>query len=228
MYQPPQFALTKIDSRLVNRLVGFYEYYHALRRFDALLKKATADDLRDIEEIIEDRREFAIYTNLSRHVQKGTSTLAERPGKPHDDFKRHGFSWVVALARVEVAAMLAGFTRTKRPFERVPPSRMEFSAYQELMLDGLRMHYGALAADPRQKLAAKGDLPLREMATYSRRLHVARSFHKAVKKLGNSSFSSAQRAELKSWGKNLEELHVAIYLQIQEELKRMAAREEFE
>jgi len=215
----------KTDSRLVNRLVGFYEYYHALRRFDALLKTATADDLKTIEEIIQDRRELAIYTNLSRHVHTGTSSLAQRPGKPRDDFKRHGLAWVVALARVEVAAMFAGFTRTKRPFASVPPSRLELSAYKELMLDGLRTHYWTLAADPRLRKVTSGDLKLQEMLTYSRRLFVTRCFHETVKKLGRSDFNSTQQAELKSWGKNLEELHVTIYLQIQEQLKHVTAKQ---
>lgn len=203
------------NSRLVNRLVAFYEYQQALRRFDALLKKTTAEDLKTIDEIIAERREFTIFTNLSRRVEKGRSTLTEKPKKPGDDFKRQGLSWVVALARVEVAAMLAAFTRTKRPFEKVGPSRFELPAYGEMLLDGLRTHYWSLAADPRLRDVTKGRLTLRQMLTYSRRLLLARSFHDAVIRLGKGSFNNAQQAELKTWGRNLGKLHGKILSRIQ-------------
>ena len=199
----------------MNRLVAYFEYQHALLRFDALLKIATAKDLKTIDEIIAERREFTIFTNLSRRVEKGRSTLTEKPKKPGDDFKRKGLAWVVALARVEVAAMRAAFTRTKRAFEKIGPSRFELPAYGEMLLDGLRTHYWSLAADPRLRDVTKGRLTLRQMLTYSRRLLLARSFHDAVIRLGKGSFNNAQQAELKTWGRNLGKLHGKILSRIQ-------------
>lgn len=199
----------------MRRLVAFFEYQHALQRFDALLKRATAKDLRTIDEIITERKEFTIFTNLSRRVEKGKSSLTERPKKPGDNFKRQGLAWVMALARVEVAAMLAAFTRTDHAFEKVGPTRFELAAYGEMLLDGLRTHYWSLAADPRLKDLTKGRLTLRQMLTYSRRLLLARSFHDAVVRLGKGNFNNAQQAELKTWQRNLERLHGKILSRIQ-------------
>jgi hypothetical protein len=215
----------KTNSKLVQRLVAYYEYQQALRRFGALLQRATPKDLKTIDEIIAERREFTIFTNLSRRLEKGKSTLTEKPKKPGDNFKRQGLAWVVALARVEVAAMLAGFTRTKRPFEKVGATRFDLPAYGEMLLDGLRTHYWSLAADPRLRDVTRGRLTLGQLLTYSRRLLLARSFHDAVVRIGKGTFNNAQQAELKTWGRNLEKLHGKILSRVQIRLDNMTAAE---
>ena len=102
------------DPNLIYRLVGYLEYAKALENFDKLAAMAKYEEMNAIDEIIKSEPEFTIYTNLSRALEQGRSSLGEKPNGPSDDFARKGFRWITALARVELGAMLAGFTEHRQ------------------------------------------------------------------------------------------------------------------
>lgn len=201
-----QRQLAPADQTLIFRLVGFYEYVQALHHFDVLMKKTSDEEREVINDIVKERDEFAVYTNLSRRLRIGSSSLAERSEKGDDSFERRGLDWVMALARVEVGAMLAGFTNVLSPFETVKPSEFELSAYKELLGDGLRTHYWALANDPQfPRVIAKSKVePDAQTVAFVRRLSVARAFHDAASRIGAAQLNAQQVAELQSWKNDLD------------------------
>ena len=184
---------------MVTRLVGFLEYGQALQNFDALLPMLTEYELAAVDEIVVERDEFAVYTNLSRSVQRAASSLAETsPQSGSDRFERRGLDWVMALARVELGAMLAGFTNVPSPFEAVRPTEFEFLPYKELLQDGARTHFWALANDPDLRKVSRLSPRNTEVLSYSRRSVIARALTRAAIKAGMGDYSPVQQRELAS------------------------------
>ncbi len=204
--------LTPQHPDLVRRLVGFYEYGKALDHFDALLARIDEEELEAIEDIVQELDELAVYTNVSRRLQTGASSLAEQDTNDSGAFQRRGLAWVMALARVELGAMLAGFTDQPNPFSAVRPSRYELPQYAELLMDGLRAHYWALERerDGTVKQVVRGKAPVQQMLAYGRRVVLTRSFLEAVAGLTGDQFSPNQAAEIKSWDDQLETVQYAV------------------
>jgi hypothetical protein len=100
------------------RLVGFIEYGKALDLLDAFVREASPKEFDVADQIVRDHEEFLIYTNLSRKIEQ-PSSLTEHV--PVDELAKLGLNWILALARVERGAMLAGFTDIEHPFPSTPP-----------------------------------------------------------------------------------------------------------
>jgi len=203
-------------------MVGSYEYDQALNHFDQLLQIANSEELAAIDEIVKQHDQYAVYTNLSRKVEKGESSLAEPKKAKDDQFERRGLAWVIALARIEMGAMLATFSDLPTPFAAVSPGLYELPAYLELLLDGARTHYWALFSDPFLKqIAAKTILkPDHQTNAYVRRLAVARAFVYAVAKMGADRFSDQQRTELLNWKNQLDQFQLTMVAYIKRYLDR--------
>ena len=84
-----------IPQQLAARLVGFLEYGTALDHLDRLLAVVSPEELAVIEEIVKQRDEFIVYTNLSRRYEDDFVRAVK------GDRAKHGLGWVMALARVE-------------------------------------------------------------------------------------------------------------------------------
>ncbi len=212
-----------IPQQLAARLVGFLEYGTALDHLDRLLAVVSPEEIAVIEEIVKQRDEFIVYTNLSRRYEDDFVRAVK------GDRAKHGLGWVTALARVELGAMRAGFTDERNPFERVPPSRYELPQYAEILFDSARTHYLALGNDPvAQGFArwsgppitpgriARGErLPTEQQAiAYARRTVIASQFVDAVESLGRSQLTPEQYIQLQQAKQNLESLRSAIVYRV--------------
>jgi len=208
--------LTERNYDLVRRLVGYYEYGRALEHFDTLLEQVDDQELAAIEEIIQGRDELAVYTNLSRRFQTEPSILADSDNSPLKGVERRGFGWVLALARVELGAMLAGFTDRQQPFAAVRPSRYELPQYADLLLDGLQTHYWALKQerDGQLKQVVRGNVPIQRLLVYGRRVMLTRAFLQAVATIMGGELSPNQAAELRTWDDQLNEVQYAVVTSI--------------
>jgi hypothetical protein len=209
---------------MVGRLVGFYEYGNALMELDRLVMMLSESELAEIDKLVGEKDEFMVYTNLSRRVQSGPSTLDvgdDNVDRPVDEKYegRRGLAWVMALARVELAAMLAGFTEVPRPFEAVRPTHFDAQAYKEMMLDGARTHYWALANDPMLEPVTRMRADQTAVLSYSRRLVIARAMLRAAMKAGMNEYSPIQVRELASWSQRLDELQVGFITKIEQFLE---------
>jgi hypothetical protein len=168
-----------------------------------------------IDEIIKSEPEFTIFTNLARRIEQGRSSLAEKPNGPNDDFSRRGFRWVTALARVEVGAMLAGFTDHPNPFGAVMGKGYDIVEFKEMLIDGAKIHFWALANDPDFAEAIKTFKPNGQTLTYVRRLNVATAFVYAAAGLTGLDLSPPQKDEVATYVKNLDDARSAFQSAIQ-------------
>ncbi len=212
-YMHHESVLPPVKTQQVGRLVGYYEYMRALSILDALANRLSPEELKVLEDIVQERDEFSVYTNISRRLERGAGPLSE-PAIPGDDFNRRGLGWMMALARVELGAMVAGFTDRPKPFAVLPPTRYEYAPFQEMMLDGLRTHYHALQNDPvtgyywSLRAGRPATLEINEMQAiaYSRRVAIALEFAEAIQQMGQHDMTPAQQAQVAAWKKDLEEL----------------------
>jgi hypothetical protein len=119
----------------------------------------------------------------------------------------------MALARVELAAMLATFTRTPRPFESLRPTPLESRAYLELLRDGARTHYWAMKSDPGALRIIRTSADERLLA-YGNRLTLARTFIRAAARAGKNIDTPQQRGVWRQWDEDLADLHWAVLSKI--------------
>ena len=136
----------KVNTQLVARLVGFLEYRQALAHLDRLLNVVSAAELDAIEQIVCGRDEFVVHTDMARRFDSNRNSGAQFRYSSSQGGRR-GLGWVMALARVELGAMIAGFTDRPHPFHINRPSRYELPQYQDILLDSMRTHYLALQND---------------------------------------------------------------------------------
>ena len=152
------------------------------------------------------RDEFSVYVNLSRRFETGGSSLDQQPLYPQDDFKRQGLTWVMALARVERAAMLAGFTSVQRPLSLEGVRAAEIPVLSELLLDAIRSHYWSMYHDPRMAMLSGGKATSRQAFVVGRRVVMLRAMINLVQELAGDQFTLLQRSELARWNQSLEQV----------------------
>jgi hypothetical protein len=189
-------SLTPSDNRQVSRLVGFLEYQNALTNFDSLVRISNASEVEVYDELLRDRPELTVFTNLTRRFAAGHSSLNEA-GDPSVGWERQGLRWVTALARLELAAMLAAFTSLENPFEVAAVGTYDGEQYRALLLDGARCHYWALHNDPMLRVVMRDRSLNQNLLRYARRVELARAMLIAAAR-GND-YSPVQYEELKTW-----------------------------
>lgn len=201
-YLPPQ------NSSHALRIVGFVEYSVALNSLDKFLTTATPGELKIAEGIIEERPEFTIYTNLSRKWQGTNSFLSEKGG--NDSYTKRGLKWMTALARVEVGAVLAGFTSVPSPFAVKPPTKYDRDEYEEIILDGFRSLYWTILADPVLNNYSQSAIPKDLLIIEYRRIALARAMGAIGLELMQSKLTPVQIAEARSWDQRLQQLGIVV------------------
>ena len=134
------------DPKLIYRIVGFLEYGESLKRLDRFVKTSSPEEISIANAIVQEEDQFIVYTNLSQHFEGEAS-------------KRHGLDWMIALAKVELGAMLAGFTSHRNPFRAVSPTHYESDAYGNILIDGFQTHFRSLAKDPAVQNYRNAGLP---------------------------------------------------------------------
>lgn len=209
------------DPLLVYRIVGFVEYERAVVSFDKFINNASIAEFEIGEQIILDQDALAIETNLSRSLEPSAGPLSERSENPRDDYKRRGLAWILAVARVELGAMLAGFTLHSTPFsvfapktfkvERVKTLPYGTAEYAEVLLDGLRTHYWALMNDRAVQNYYKAGVPEEHLMTHSRRANLGQAFLRAVREqfgigVTGDAADSQKAVELNRWEQAFQKL----------------------
>jgi hypothetical protein len=204
------------DARDALRVVGYLEYFEAVQRFDKLVSLCNRQELAAIDALLGRHDEFAIYTNLSRKFEKSAGPLSELPLRPEDRFERRGLKWMIALAKVELGGVLAGFTNLKRPFEVFPATNFDRDEVAELLLDGTRTHYHVLKNDPKLAVILKRKSPDTELLGYARSLVLAQAFSQAAQRAWNGRLDEGQKAELKGWQTAIQEWQKRMQLNVDE------------
>lgn len=193
-------------------MVGYLEYGQALRNLDQLLNLLSPKELEAVDRLVASRDEFTVFTNLSRRFSQ-MAAAQEQPSASDYNGQR-GLAWVMALARIELGAMLAGFTNVPEPLMNVGPSQFERDAYWQLLQDGATTHYWALASDPALPEVTKMSPARTEVLSYSRRLVIARSMLRAAVQLGIDRYNPLQLRQWVTWKENLDLMQVGFVTKI--------------
>lgn len=156
------------DQSLIHRVVGTLEYVSALRHLDAFVQSASREELDAADKFISSHPQFAVNTRLADRMRTSVSSSVNA------GTRKLGLAWVIALARIETAGILATFTTMTSPFELVGPTQFEMAAFKELLMDDAQTHYLALSNDL-NLLAVSRKVPGTEMLAYIRRINLARS-----------------------------------------------------
>jgi len=201
---------------VIFRVVGFLEYGAALNNLDALVASASPQELEAIDEILQDRPEFTVYTNIAPRVQRLPSTLV--PGTAAEPSR--GLAWVLALARSELGGMIATFGQHPSPFAAVRPTALELDAYRTLLMDGSQTHYWALVNDPNLAKVASS-VPDTQMLAYIRRLNAVRHFLRAGANGYAQELKPPQVAEVLSEDQKLGSLRQDFVATVNDYLKSM-------
>ena len=212
------------DMFTLQRLVGFYEYARALKDWDLFLKRANADEIAAADEIIKLRPEFDIYTNLSRIIQPGPSTLAPKVDAEKNGFRRSGLAWMMAVAKVELQSMFAAFSNHRAPFELIPTTQFDRLAYSEVLQDGMRTHVWSFVGDKQFADEVNSEDFSSQTMAQLRRLVMLRSFISAVRKLDGATFSPEQLAELNSWDRNIDTMQQPLLKKVKLALARIGLK----
>ncbi|MCA9174123.1 MAG: hypothetical protein KDB14_06505 [Planctomycetales bacterium] len=188
---PRQRYIEPQNPNYVHRIVGFDEYLRALGCFHTLSQAADADQLRAIEELIEETDDLAIDTNQSRG--KG-ATMLDEPNFPEES---RGLAWLTSLARIEVACALVGFgEQAKAILEFAAP--FDQQEYAHMVRDALRWHYYALKSDADlPSIVTRGSA--QHALAYLRRVGVTLALLDATMTLHQGALTAEQTALLGVW-----------------------------
>jgi hypothetical protein len=201
-----QTVIDKSQPEEIYQVVGFSEYDNALHHLDRFVSLSLPEELEVVDEILATRDEFSIYVNLSRRFDTGDSSLDQPPLHPQDDFKRQGLTWIMALARVERAAMLAGFTSVAIPLPLEGVRDAEKPVLAELLLDAIRSHYWSMYHNPRMALLSQGKATSRQAFVVGRRVVMLRTMINLLEDLAGDQFTPVQRSEMVRWSQSLNEV----------------------
>lgn len=127
-------GVTKEDQLVLKRVVGMLEYYLALEYLQPVWDDATVDERKIMDDIVSSAQEFAYF----RDVQALADAVQ----------KRHSTIWVLALARLEFNAIVAGFSHAERPFAWSTDNAESRNAYHDLLLESLQLLVRDGLADP--------------------------------------------------------------------------------
>ena len=170
--------LTPEDAHKVNRLVGYLEYGKALEYLDALVAQRSVEELQSLDEWIQYRDELVIYTSLVPELARPQQPKGGDSGGP--PIERRGLAWVMALARLELAAMAATFTPLPQPFAAVRPTSYELPQYRQLLAEAFQEHYFALQHDELLRRLAQGQGTPTDLLRYGRRLVLTKALWQAL------------------------------------------------
>lgn len=117
-----QQLVSKLDFNLASvGYVGYLEYQMALLYFEELLRHCNEAEAQAIDAMIAEDDRLAVHSNISRQYDAFAqdSSLKYPFAKTTDprakgDYERRGLRWMMALARLELGAMVAA---------RIPPLR---------------------------------------------------------------------------------------------------------
>lgn len=129
-----------------DQVVGFVEYQMALAHFNRLLKTIKATEVEEVDALVAGDPRLRFYSCVSRLYDpiSKESTLRDPYKLNNGQYERSGLRWLIALARVELAAMQVevhrdwSFPTVTLPSESHP---FDYLAYRELLWDAARTHY---------------------------------------------------------------------------------------
>lgn len=206
---------------MARRVVGYLEYGNALDNFDRLVYLASDEELAALDEIVREHDEYTVYSNLSGQLPTdGESGVISSSRSTN---ARRGLAWVIALARVEFGAIVAGFTDHHDPYMFVTPDSYDFRESTELMVDGVLSHLQDLQQDKDYRDITQGGGPIKQTLVYSRRLRIVRKMLEGAMKAGPEWYTPSQAKQLARYRRDLDDTQDMLVAQIRQYLDALVS-----
>lgn len=200
-----------------DRIVGFIEYQMALAHFKRLLAALGDEEKEALDRLVAQDPRLKFYSCVSRLYDPiaTNSSLRDPFGANDGKYIRAGLRWIMALARLELAAMEVGIQHagaTPLTVSTEPGEKEEFDrlAYRELLWDAARTHYYSmryyLPTHAREGTYRNGELfkklvPPEEYRLLKEEYAIAGALCKRLEALllADEVFTPAMRSELGNW-----------------------------
>ena len=182
---------------MARRVVGYLEYGRALDTFGELVSMSDEEDLAAYDAIIGTRSEFAVFHTMPEGFDESggesRNQVANETGLARANV---GLSWLVALARLEFGAIVAGFTEHPDPYQYLQPDSFAYTETMQMLLEGAASHYLTLLNDEVQEQYIKENANIQGALTLSRRVRIARAMLRPMMKEERSRYTSNQANQL--------------------------------
>lgn len=156
------------------RIVGSHEYLIAINQLVPLVNESTASEIEVYNRILAEQDEFSFFSGVVLNAANNNDYRnSPKSIQATERFKRRKLSWLMALARLELAATMSMYGEAKNSFEFLAPDGFGRDEYFELLTHDLAVHIGALKTDP--LLLAKSDATKgadSDTIAYARRLKI--------------------------------------------------------
>lgn len=124
---------------------------NALDKLTRLVDKSTSEELKIYDKILRDRIEFSFLNGVNsayQNVPDMTGANLQERQKFDDEFLKRGLPWMMALARIELAATASAYGDLEKPFEAVATHDFDKKAYVEILKDDVVAHMKSLSQEP--------------------------------------------------------------------------------
>lgn len=139
------------DESIPYRLVGSYEYVKALDQFSRLIEKSTTDELQVYDRVLNDRAEFSFFNGINAAFEQLPDLTQATPVERNqfrDKFMKKGLPWMMALARIELAATSSLYGEVESPFEALVTTEFGVEQYLSILKDDVVAHMKSLSQEP--------------------------------------------------------------------------------
>ena len=191
-----KLTLSNLENRMLRRIVGYLEYGKALESLEHLASICSESELKAIDDIILEREEFTIYPasfSSLENTRKPEFELVSPNGE-------RSLAWVIALARIEFGAIIAGFTEEPNPLGFINRDTIAHAETMRLLIESANTHYHAMKydrhlqvfTDRRAKVKEENpEAAIKNGLGLGRRLRMARSLLRpAITELSNANSDS--------------------------------------
>ena len=179
------------DESIPYRLVGSYEYLNALKQFMKLIEISTTDEIKVYDKILNKRAEFSFFSGVNTAFNEKPDLAKANPferQKFNDDFIKKGLAWMMALARIELAATSSLYGDVKQPFTAIEDSQFDAEPYLKILQDDVVAHMRSLAQEPGfTEVLRRSRTPDTWTLAYLRRIKLIRDMLQTLQDVGGPS-----------------------------------------
>lgn len=189
-------------------MVGYLEYEQALRALEELVKTSTEEELRIADTIVREWDRHVVRMD-DRHIAQASDSAQRQQPSDVKAVDRRGLAWVMALARIERAAMIVVTMLDNSTFSSLQCSSFEEQALQTLLEHDAATSWWSLRQDPVYRQLEENDLTKLNphvVQTYYQRLTMVEAFQRGVLRFKPRQHTSETRALLR---KRIAQTHAA-------------------
>ena len=161
---------------------------NALKQFMKLVEISTTDELKVYDKVLNDRAEFSFFSGVNAAFEEKPDLAKANPferQKFEDEFIKKGLAWMMALARIELAATSSLYGDNKLPFETIVNSQFDAEPYLKILQDDVLAHMKSLAKEPGFKeVLRRSRRPDTWTLAYLRRIKLIRDMLQALQDVG--------------------------------------------